>query len=230
MGKISIKSLLFISIIFSLIFFSFFLNINFTDQLYKLVILINKLTEKNFILMCFFYSLFVIFSLFLMLPLPPFFKPIAAGLIFGTYIGVFISVISVAIGTILFIEVARSFFYDFFEKKINKLLPFYETKLKNNEFIYIFLMRLIPGVPFFIQNSIISILKSQFKNYIPATILGVIPANLLMCSIGNSINETLLKHEFKLIDFLNVTNLSYIFLYAIFVLIIKLISKRYYGF
>ena len=95
-----------------------------------------------------------------------------------------------------------------------KNLEKYNEKAKENGFLATLLMRLIPGIPFNGTNFVLGLTKIKFKDYLFATILGIIPATFAFVFFGNSLAE------------LNTTNII-ISIILIIIIIISLIIYNY---
>ena len=63
----------------------------------------------------------------------------------------------------------------------------FEAGLKENEFSYMFILRLIPAFPFFIVNIVPALFDVKLRNYMITTLLGIIPGSLVYASVGNGI-------------------------------------------
>lgn len=56
--------------------------------------------------------------------------------------------------------------------------------LREHEISVLFLLRLIPAVPFFVANLLPALVGVKFRNYLFTTVLGIIPGALVFTSIG----------------------------------------------
>ena len=115
--------------------------------------------------------LYFIFS-FMWVVLLGFGSPILllSGILFGKYIGTFISTFSISLGALCLYIVANFFFSDLvhliFKDKFSK----YIKRFQKNEFYYFFAFRFIGGLgtPFFLQNVLPVIFKMKNKNPFPS--------------------------------------------------------------
>ena len=102
---------------------------------------------------------------------------ITSGVLFGKWIGTFISIISISIGALMLYSIANFFFkeivFNLLEKKFSKYIHIF----KKNEFYYFFLFRLAGGlgIPFGLQNILPVILNIKKSNYFFASFFGFIP-------------------------------------------------------
>jgi uncharacterized membrane protein YdjX (TVP38/TMEM64 family) len=132
---------------------------------------------------------------------------ITSGVLFGKWIGTFISIISISIGALMLYSIANFFFkeivFNLLEKKFSKYIHIF----KKNEFYYFFLFRLAGGlgIPFGLQNILPVILNIKKSNYFFASFFGFIPIFFIWNTIGSGLNEYIKQADnFSLINlFLN---------------------------
>ena len=142
---------------------------------------------------------------------------IISGALFGTQLGMFYSIIAATIGASFAFFISRSLGKEYVDKILKtkyKNLEKYNEKAKENGFLATLLMRLIPGIPFNGTNFVLGLTKIKFKDYLFATILGIIPATFAFVFFGNSLAE------------LNTTNII-ISIILIIIIIISLIIYNY---
>ena len=153
-----------------------------------------------------------------------------SGILFGKWIGTFISVISISAGSLILYSIANFFFKDLvfnlLEKKFSKYIDFF----KKNEFNYFLAFRLTGGlgIPFGIQNVLPVIFNIKKSNYFFASLLGFIPIFFIWNTIGSGLNEYIKQADsFNFINlFLNKEIYLPIILFAIFMLISAIIKKK----
>ena len=153
-----------------------------------------------------------------------------SGILFGKWVGTFISVISISAGSLILYSIANFFFKDLvfnlLEKKFSKYIDFF----KKNEFNYFLAFRLTGGlgIPFGIQNVLPVIFNIKKSNYFFASLLGFIPIFFIWNTIGSGLNEYIKQADsFNFINlFLNKEIYLPIILFAIFMLISAIIKKK----
>ena len=156
-----------------------------------------------------------------------------SGILFGKWIGTFISVLSISIGALILYSITSFFFKDLvfnlFEKKFSK----YINLFRKNEFNYFLAFRLTGGlgIPFGLQNVLPVIFDIKKFNYFFASFLGFIPMFFIWNTIGSGLNEYI-KQE----DSFSFTNLLLnkeiylpIILFVIIMLISAIIKKKIFG-
>jgi uncharacterized membrane protein YdjX (TVP38/TMEM64 family) len=109
------------------------------------------------------------------------------GFMFGTVAGTFGIVIGATLGATALFLAARYAIGDSLRKKAGPYMQKFEAGLKENEFSYMFILRLIPAFPFFIVNIVPALFDVKLRNYMITTLLGIIPGSLVYASVGNGI-------------------------------------------
>ena len=118
---------------------------------------------------------------------------LAAGFLFGTYLGTVIVVITLALGSSLTYIIANYFFKDLIKEKFTNKFKFLEEKIKSNEFFVIFILRIIGGIPIQIQNVLPVLFNVKLKNFFLASI-GFVPQVFVFSSLGAGL-ENLIKEN-----------------------------------
>ena len=67
--------------------------------------------------------------------------------------------------------------------------------LRENEWSVLFMMRLIPAVPFFIANLIPAFVGTRLMPFVVTTFLGIIPGGLVYTSVGAGLGEVFARGE-----------------------------------
>ena len=118
---------------------------------------------------------------------------LAAGFLFGVYLGTVIVVITLALGSSLTYIIANYFFKDLIKEKFTNKFKFLEEKIKSNEFFVIFILRIIGGIPIQIQNVLPVLFNVKLKNFFLASI-GFVPQAFVFSSLGAGL-ENLIKEN-----------------------------------
>ena len=90
---------------------------------------------------------------------------IISGILFGQWIGTFISVLSISVGALILYSMANFFFKDLVHQKLDNKMDFLKELFKKNEFLYFLTYRFIGGIPFFVANTLPVIFNVKIKNY-----------------------------------------------------------------
>lgn len=165
------------------------------------------------------YSAFIYILLFSVLPI--FFFPVpilalAAGLSFGLIEGVIYTVIGAMINSSVMFIMAKKFAKDtvleIFKKKIsekwyNKIM----SVEKNQGFVIILLMRLLPIAPYNVINYLSGLTEISFVKYTIATFFGIIPGTFVFLNVGDkAINIHSIEFLLSIVGFIILTVVSLI--------------------
>ncbi|MCV6585468.1 MAG: TVP38/TMEM64 family protein [Marinibacterium sp.] len=112
---------------------------------------------------------------------------VTGGFLFGLAAGVGLNVLSATIGACLIFLAARwglgeklAARLDASEGRIKSL----KTALHDNEISVLFLLRLVPVVPFFVANLLPAMVGVSFRNFAWTTALGIVPGAIVFTWIG----------------------------------------------
>ena len=149
---------------------------------------------------------------------------VISGILFGKWIGTFVSVISYSLGALTLYIITNFFFKDWINKLLEKKFSKYINLFIKNEFYYFFIFRLAGGLglPFPLQNTLPVIFNMKNKNYFFASILGFIPGMFILASVGSGINKFI--KESDNFSFSSLILSKEIYLPIIFFIILILIS------
>jgi uncharacterized membrane protein YdjX (TVP38/TMEM64 family) len=112
---------------------------------------------------------------------------VTGGFLFGLWAGAATSVISATLGAAVIFLAARwglgaslSARLDASDGTMRQI----RDGLLSNEISVLFLLRLVPAVPFFVANLLPALVGVKFRNFLWTTALGIIPGGLVFTSIG----------------------------------------------
>ena len=153
-----------------------------------------------------------------------------SGILFGKWIGTFISVLSISIGALILYSIASFFFKDLVFNLLEKKFSKYIHLFKKNEFNYFLAFRLAGGlgIPFGPQNVLPVIFNIKKSNYFFASFLGFIPMFFIWNTVGSGLNEYIKQTDnFSFIGlFLNKEIYLPIILFATVMIISVIIKKK----
>ena len=158
---------------------------------------------QNFILQNFFVSIFIVilsYSVLIMCNFP--FASLLSminGFLFGTWIGGTISIVGGTLGAFGVFLIAKFFFLDFIKNKFLNKYSYIENYFNKNDLELMMLIRIIPAIPFFLQNLILAGLGAHNKKFFYTTLIGLAPWSFIFGSIGQGLEEI----------FINKTELSF---------------------
>ena len=174
--------------------------------------------------------IFFIITIFLNLLLCPMLIPtLVIGFIFGKWLGTLILIFGNTLGGFLLYRLAKTFFSDLIEKKFKTKFSKFIDFFNKNETIYFMCFRFMGGggTPFPIQNVLPVLFNMSAKNYIIATLLGIIPTTFVTVALGSGIEKIIDKNAE--LSFLPVVQSSEIYLPIVgffILLIIAFFIKR----
>ena len=147
-----------------------------------------------------------------------------SGILFGKWIGTFISLLSISIGALILYSIASFFFKDLVYNLLEKRFSKYIYLFRKNEFIYFLAFRLAGGlgIPFGPQNVLPVIFNIKKSNYFFASFIGFIPMFFIWNTIGAGLNQYIKQADN--FSFISLLLNKEIYLPIIFFVIIMLIS------
>lgn len=123
---------------------------------------------------------------------------LTGGFLFGLGFGTLFNVTGATIGASLIFLAARFGFgeklkvrMDASEGMIRKI----KEGIDNNQWSMLFLIRLVPAVPFFVANLIPSFLGVPLSRFMISTFFGIIPGSLVFTSVGAGLGEVFARGE-----------------------------------
>ncbi len=172
---------------------------------------------------------FLVLTILWVFPFLGFASPVAiiGGFIFGKWIGTFIVVLGLTIGSAFLYLFGNFFLRDLIRKIFLSKFANLEYKIKKSEFFYLLIYRIIGGIPWQIQCLLPTLFNVKIKNYFFATLIGLFPGIFLAVSIGSGF-EKIIYNNLEVpgvIDIILSPDI-YIPLLAFFVLIIASIFLR----
>jgi len=175
---------------------------------------------------------FFIIIVFLNLLLCPMLVPtLVIGFIFGKWLGTLILIFGNTLGGVLLYRLAKTFFSDLIEKKFKTKFTKFIDFFNKNDTIYFMCFRFIGGggTPFPIQNILPVLFNMSAKNYIIATLLGILPTTFVTAALGSGIEKIIDQNEE--LSFLPVIQSPEIYIPIIgffIILIVALLLKKYF--
>jgi uncharacterized membrane protein YdjX (TVP38/TMEM64 family) len=123
---------------------------------------------------------------------------LTGGFLFGLFPGVLFNVTGATLGAMMIFLAARSGFGDRFAAKLQSgggAAARLMAGIKQNEWSVLFLMRLVPVVPFFLANLIPAFTGTRLQVYAVTTFLGIIPGGLVFTSVGAGLGEVFARGQ-----------------------------------
>lgn len=123
---------------------------------------------------------------------------LCGGFLFGLFPGVLLNVLGAGTGAIAVFLAARSGFGESASRRIAAAggkAARLQAGLRDNEWSVLFLMRLVPVVPFFLANLIPAFVGTSLWRYAVTTYLGIVPGAVVFTSVGAGLGEVFAKGE-----------------------------------
>jgi uncharacterized membrane protein YdjX (TVP38/TMEM64 family) len=123
---------------------------------------------------------------------------LTGGFLFGLFPGVLYNVLGAGTGAVLIFLAARSGFGDALSRRLDHAggkAAKLQAALRQNEWSVLFLMRLVPLVPFFIANLMPAVVGTSLFRFAVSTFLGIIPGAFVFTSVGSGLGEVFAKGE-----------------------------------
>ena len=124
----------------------------------------------------------------------------SAGAIWGLK-GLIYLVIGANLSAIAEFLIARYFAREMVEKLIKGKFSSIDQAVEKNGFVTVLLIRLIPNVAWDIQNLALGLTKVKFRDYVLATLIGILPGSFALVYFGSSFISVITnpKHFWKII-------------------------------
>lgn len=123
---------------------------------------------------------------------------VTGGFLFGLGLGTVLNVLAATVGAAVLFLVARwgpgaalSARIEASEGRLKRL----RAGLREHEISMLFLLRLVPAVPFFVANLLPALVGVRFGNFLWTTALGILPGALVFTWIGVGLGEVFARGE-----------------------------------
>ncbi|MFZ7091633.1 TVP38/TMEM64 family protein [Primorskyibacter sp. 2E233] len=123
---------------------------------------------------------------------------VTGGFLFGLWGGTAFNVLSATIGATAIFLAARAGLGRALSAKLETsegTMKRLMEGLRENEVSVLFLLRLVPAVPFFVANLLPALVGVKFRNFVWTTALGIIPGAIVYTSIGVGLGEVFDRGE-----------------------------------
>ncbi len=123
---------------------------------------------------------------------------LTGGFLYGTFPGALFNVLGATIGATLIFLAARWGLGERFAARLNAsegLVRRIKAGLDENQWSMLFLIRLVPAVPFFLANIVPAFLDVPLRRFVITTFLGIIPGAVVYTSVGAGLGEVFARGE-----------------------------------
>ncbi|WP_378212503.1 TVP38/TMEM64 family protein [Aquicoccus sp. G2-2] len=123
---------------------------------------------------------------------------LTGGFLFATFPGALYNVLGATIGATLIFLAARWGLGDRLEAKLSGsegMVKKIKAGIDENQWSMLFLIRLVPVVPFFVANLVPAFLGVPLRRFVISTFLGIIPGGVIYTSVGAGLSEVFARGE-----------------------------------
>ena len=116
---------------------------------------------------------------------------LAGGFLFGGWVGGAGAWIGATVGATLIFIAARTAFGDALRARAGSWLEKLAAGFRDNAFTYLLILRLTPVAPFFVVNIAPAFLNVKLRDYVLATLIGIIPGTFVYAAVGAALKSAL---------------------------------------
>lgn len=123
---------------------------------------------------------------------------LTGGFLFATFPGFLFNVIAATLGATAIFLAARWGFGKQLGAKLEGsegIVKKIKDGIDENQWSMLFLIRLVPAVPFFLANLIPSFLEVPLRRFVISTFIGIIPGSVVYTSVGAGLGEVFARGE-----------------------------------
>ena len=123
---------------------------------------------------------------------------LAGGFLFATFPGALYNVIGATVGATAIFTAARIGFGDKLADKMETgtgLVKKIKDGIDENQWSVLFLIRLVPAVPFFVANLVPALVDVPYRRFVISTFLGIISGSVVYTSVGAGLGEVFERGE-----------------------------------
>lgn len=159
--------------------------------------------------------------------------PGAAGLtlLFGWYFGFWRAVVLVSVssttGATLAFFLSRYLFRDFIQNRFGDRLAAFNKSLEREGAFYLFTLRLIPAVPFFVINVVMGLTPIRPRTYWWVSQLGMLPGTAIYVYAGSSVPNLAVLADQGASGILSPQVITAFLLLGLFPLVVKKLMQRF---
>lgn len=114
---------------------------------------------------------------------------LAGGYLFGLWLGGGAAWLGASLGASLLFLAARTALGDTLRRHAGPWMARFEAGFSNNAFNYLLALRLLPVLPFWVVNLAPAFFAVKLRDYVLATLIGIVPATFVIASVGAALHE-----------------------------------------
>ncbi|NNE78955.1 MAG: TVP38/TMEM64 family protein [Silicimonas sp.] len=123
---------------------------------------------------------------------------LTGGFLFATFPGALFNITAATIGATAIFLAARMGFGERLGRKLEAsdgAIKKIKDGIDENQWSMLFLIRLVPAVPFFVANLLPSFLEVPLRRFVISTFFGIIPGSVVYTSVGAGLGEVFARGE-----------------------------------
>ena len=123
---------------------------------------------------------------------------LTGGFLFGLVAGSLLTLFAATFGATAIFLAAKTSLGEHLQARLagqGGMTARFQRGLRENELSYLFLMRLVPAVPFFVANLAPAFLGVGLRNYLLTTFFGIMPATVIYTWVGSGLGEVFARGE-----------------------------------
>ncbi len=123
---------------------------------------------------------------------------LTGGFLFATFPGALFNMTAATIGALCIFTAARMGFGDRLAAKMENsegIVKKIKDGIDENQWSVLFLIRLVPAVPFFVANLVPALVDVPYRRFIISTFFGIIPGSVVYTSVGAGLGEVFARGE-----------------------------------
>jgi len=123
---------------------------------------------------------------------------LTGGFLFGLFPGALYNILAATIGASAIFAAARMGLGEYLSGRMDAssgAVQKIRDGLRRNEISYLFLLRLVPVVPFFLANLVPALVGAKFRNFVFTTFFGIMPGAVVYTWVGVGLGEVFARGE-----------------------------------
>jgi uncharacterized membrane protein YdjX (TVP38/TMEM64 family) len=116
---------------------------------------------------------------------------IIGGFIFGWVLSVPITVIAATIGATVVFQIVKTSLGAVVAERAGPFVQRLSNGFSEDAFNYLLFLRLVPAFPFFIVNAVAGVCRVEFRTFVLATFIGIIPGAIAFAWLGRGLGSVI---------------------------------------
>ena len=109
---------------------------------------------------------------------------LTAGMVFGLWLGVALSTVAATIGATCAFLIARHLLHDWMHARFARIFTVIDRGIARDGALYLFMMRLVILVPFFIVNPVMGLTEMRTRTFVAASAAGMLANTFVWVNAG----------------------------------------------